>query len=264
MRQSFETSTLVYAFVSENSFNNNSGGFSLIFPNRFFVSALFRIFAAMKRKERYEAVLDYYRERMPHVSTELEFGSVFQLLVATMLSAQCTDKRINQVTPALFNRFPDAKSMAQAEMEEVLEYVKSVSYPNSKSQHLVDMSRMLVEQFGGEVPQEMSDLVKLPGVGRKTANVIQAVGFGRSAIAVDTHVYRVSHRLGLVPPKANTPAKVEEELKKNIAEEDRADAHHWLLLHGRYICQSRQPQCDKCPFDAFCPKQLKGSKVNKE
>ena len=150
-------------------------------------------------------MLNHYRERMPHVSTELEFGSVFQLLVATVLSAQCTDKRINQVTPELFRRFPDAQAMAKADVEEVLEYVKSVSYPNTKSQHLVDMARMMVEQFGGEVPQEMKDLMKLPGVGRKTANVIQAVGFGRSAIAVDTHVYRVSHRLGLVSPKANTP-----------------------------------------------------------
>lgn len=218
----------------------------------------------MNRKERYESVLNHYRERMPHVSTELEFGSVFQLLVATVLSAQCTDKRINQVTPELFRRFPDAQAMAKADVEEVLEYVKSVSYPNTKSQHLVDMARMMVEQFGGEVPQDMKDLMKLPGVGRKTANVIQAVGFGRSAIAVDTHVYRVSHRLGLVSPKANTPAKVEEELKKYIPEEDRADAHHWLLLHGRYICQSRMPRCGECPFDGFCPKRLKGSKVNKE
>lgn len=217
----------------------------------------------MKRRERYEAVLAYYRERMPHVSTELEFGSVFQLLVATVLSAQCTDKRINQVTPELFRHYPDAPSMAQAEVEDVLEYIKSVSYPNSKAKHLVEMSRMIVEQFDGEVPQEMKELTKLPGVGRKTANVIQAVGFGRSAIAVDTHVFRVSHRLGLVSAKATTPAKVEEELKQNIPEEDRADAHHWLLLHGRYICQSRQPLCGKCPFDEFCPKQLDGSKVGR-
>ena len=213
----------------------------------------------MKRKERYTYVLDYYRQRMPHVSTELEFGSVFQLLVATLLSAQCTDKRINSVTPELFRHYPDARSMAQAEPEDILEYVKSVSYPNSK--HLVEMSRMLVSDFQGEVPQEMSDLVKLPGVGRKTANVIQAVGFGRSAIAVDTHVYRVSHRLGLVPATANTPAKVEMMLRKNIPEEDRADAHHWLLLHGRYICQSRQPHCEQCPFDSFCPKILEHSKL---
>lgn len=207
----------------------------------------------MTRAERYKRLLDYYSEKMPHVSTELEFGSVFQLLVATVLSAQCTDKRINQVTPDLFRHYPDAVSMAKAEPEDVLELIKRVSYPNSKAQHLVDMSRMLVSDFGGEVPCEMSQLVRLPGVGRKTANVVQAVGFGRSAIAVDTHVFRVSHRLGLVPQTANTPLKVELTLKKNIPAEMQADAHHWILLHGRYICQSRKPKCDECPFVAFCP-----------
>ncbi len=217
---------------------------------------------SMRRKERYERVLSYFREHMPKVTTELEFGSVFQLLVATVLSAQCTDKRINQVTPELFRRFPDARSMAAAEVDEVLAYVKSVSYPNSKARHLVEMSRMIAADFGGEVPTEMSDLLKLPGVGRKTANVIQAVAYGQSAIAVDTHVYRVSHRMGLVPSSANTPAKVETELKRNIPADDRADAHHWLLLHGRYVCQSRQPKCDNCQFADICPKLLDGSKVN--
>ena len=215
----------------------------------------------MRRKERYDYVLNYFRERMPKVTTELEFGSVFQLLVATVLSAQCTDKRINQVTPDLFRRYPDARSMAQAEVDEVLEYVKSVSYPNSKARHLVELARMIVADFGGEVPTEMADLVKLPGVGRKTANVIQAVAYGRSAIAVDTHVYRVSHRMGLVARSANTPAKVEVELKRFIPEADRADAHHWLLLHGRYVCQSRQPKCDGCQFADICPKIFEGSKV---
>lgn len=211
----------------------------------------------MTRAERYKRLLDYYSEKMPHVSTELEFGSVFQLLVATVLSAQCTDKRINQVTPDLFKHYPDAESMAKAEPEDVLELIKSVSYPNSKAQHLVDLSRMLVSDFDGAVPSEMSQLVKLPGVGRKTANVVQAVGFGRSAIAVDTHVFRVSHRLGLVPPTANTPLKVELTLKKNIPAEMQADAHHWILLHGRYICQSRKPKCDNCPFVSFCPSRVK-------
>lgn len=211
----------------------------------------------MTRAERYKRLLDYYSEKMPHVSTELEFGSVFQLLVATVLSAQCTDKRINLVTPDLFKRYPDAESMAKAEPEDVLELIKSVSYPNSKAQHLVDLSRMLVSDFGGVVPSEMSQLVKLPGVGRKTANVVQAVGFGRSAIAVDTHVFRVSHRLGLVSPTANTPLKVELTLKKNIPAEMQADAHHWILLHGRYICQSRKPKCDNCPFVSFCPSRVK-------
>lgn len=211
----------------------------------------------MTRAERYKRLLDYYSEKMPHVSTELEFGSVFQLLVATVLSAQCTDKRINLVTPDLFKSYPDAESMAKAEPEDVLELIKSVSYPNSKAQHLVDLSRMLVSDFDGAVPSEMSQLVKLPGVGRKTANVVQAVGFGRSAIAVDTHVFRVSNRLGLVPPTANTPLKVELTLKKNIPAEMQADAHHWILLHGRYICQSRKPKCDNCPFVSFCPSRVK-------
>jgi endonuclease-3 len=215
----------------------------------------------MLRKQRYETILAYFSEKMPKVTTELEFGSVFQLLVATVLSAQCTDKRINQVTPELFRRFPDARSMAKGDFEDILQLIRSVSYPNSKARNLLEMSRMLVNDFGGEVPDTMEDLQKLPGVGRKTANVIQAVAFGRSAIAVDTHVFRVSHRLGLVSSKANTPAKVEEELKKNIPEDKRADAHHWLLLHGRYICQSRQPKCEECPFDSFCPKRLDNSKI---
>ena len=215
----------------------------------------------MLRKQRYETILAYFSEKMPKVTTELEFGSVFQLLVATVLSAQCTDKRINQVTPELFRHFPDPKSMSKAEVEDILTLISSVSYPNSKAKHLSEMSKMLVSDFGGEVPDTMEDLQRLPGVGRKTANVIQAVAYGRSAIAVDTHVFRVSHRLGLVSSKANTPAKVEEELKKNIPEDMRADAHHWLLLHGRYICQSRQPKCVECPFGDFCPKQLVNSKL---
>lgn len=209
----------------------------------------------MTKRERYAYILDYFREQMPVVTTELEFGSAFQLLCATLLSAQCTDKRINQVTPALFAQFPDAKSMAKAEPEDVFEYIRSVSYPNSKAKHLVEMARMVVSDFGGEVPSDMDDLVKLPGVGRKTANVMQAVWFGRAAMAVDTHVFRVSHRLGLVPASANTPLKVEQELMKNIPADDVPDAHHWLLLHGRYICTSRKPHCEKCPFDGICPKK---------
>lgn len=210
----------------------------------------------MTKKERYQYILDYFREQQPVVTTELEFASAFQLLCATLLSAQCTDKRINQVTPALFARYPDARAMSQAEPEEVLEYVSSVSYPNSKAKHLVEMSRMLVNDFGGEVPSDMDELVRLPGVGRKTANVMQAVWFGRAAMAVDTHVFRVSHRLGLVPQRANTPLKVEQELMRNIPAEDVPNAHHWLLLHGRYICTSRKPHCEKCPFDGVCPKKI--------
>ena len=198
---------------------------------------------------------------MPEVTTELEFGNVFQLLVAVVLSAQCTDKRINQVTPELFKRFPDARSMAGVEPDEVLDYIKSVSYPNSKARHLVEMSRMLVSDFDGEVPQSLDDLVKLPGVGRKTANVIQAVAYGKSTMAVDTHVFRVSHRLGLVSKKADTPYKVEMELIRNIPEDIIPKAHHWLLLHGRYVCTSRTPHCGKCDFNAICPKNMEGSKL---
>jgi endonuclease-3 len=210
----------------------------------------------MTRKERYEYILKYFREQMPEVQTELEFGSVFQLLVAVILSAQCTDKRINQVTPELFCHYPNAKTMATAEPEDLLEYISSVSYPNSKAEHLVKMARMLVEKHGGEVPSDMSLLLDLPGVGRKTANVIQSVAFGKSTMAVDTHVFRVSHRLGLVTKKDDTPYKVEQALVKNIPEEDIPRAHHWLLLHGRYICTSRRPHCEKCDLKDVCPSVL--------
>ncbi len=210
----------------------------------------------MNKKERYEYILRHFQKEMPQVTTELDFGSVFQLLVATMLSAQCTDKRVNMVTPELFRHYPDAKTMAQAEADDVLQYISSVSYPNAKAKHLVEMARMVMSDFAGEVPQTMDDLQKLPGVGRKTANVIQAVAYGKGAMPVDTHVFRVSHRMGLVSQKANTPLKVEMELRKNIAEDVLADAHHWLLLHGRYVCQSRKPKCDKCPFTTFCPKKI--------
>ena len=215
----------------------------------------------MKRQERYKYVLNYFQEHTPKVSTELEFASIFQLLVAVVLSAQCTDKRVNQVTPGLFSLFPDAKAMAVADEAEVYECVKSVSYPNAKARHLVQLARMVMEKYDGEVPQAFDELIKLPGVGRKTANVMQAVAFGGAAMPVDTHVYRVSHRLGLVPPSANTPLKVERILVKNIPQNLLADAHHWLLLHGRYVCMSRSPHCDECAFNAFCPKDLANSKL---
>ncbi|MBQ8656019.1 MAG: endonuclease III [Prevotella sp.] len=206
----------------------------------------------MRRRERYDYVLRYFREQMPEVQTELEFGSVFQLLVAVVLSAQCTDKRINQVTPDLFRRFPDAKSMAEVEPEDVLEYISSVSYPNAKAAHLVSMARQLVERHGGEVPTDMNELLDLPGVGRKTANVVQSVAFGKATMAVDTHVFRVSHRLGLVSKTDDTPYKVEQTLVKNIPEEDIPRAHHWLLLHGRYVCTARRPHCEKCELANAC------------
>lgn len=215
----------------------------------------------MLRKDRYQYVLDYFRQEMPRVTTELEFGSAFQLLVATLLSAQCTDKRINMVTPALFARYPDARSMAAATVDEVYELIRSVSYPNAKAKHLVEMSYQLVERFNGEVPESAADLTSLAGVGRKTANVIRAVWFGKATMAVDTHVYRVSHRMGLVPVTADSPRKVEDYLMANIPEADIPNAHHWLLLHGRYICKSAKPLCEQCFFNEHCPKRLKNSKL---
>ena len=210
----------------------------------------------MKREERYRLVLEHFRHEMPEVTTELEFQSEFQLLVAVVLSAQCTDKRVNMVTPELFRRFPDAAAMGAAEPGEVYEYVKSVSYPNSKAQHLVQLSRIITEQHGGEVPNDMDELLKLPGVGRKTANVMQAVAFGRAAMAVDTHVFRVSHRLGLVTKSANTPLKVEQQLVRHIPDADIPLAHHWLLLHGRYVCTARAPHCSRCALEPYCAKQM--------
>ena len=215
----------------------------------------------MLRKERYEYVLAYFRQQMPQVTTELEFGSAFQLLVATLLSAQCTDKRINMVTPALFARYPNARSMAAATVDEVYELIRSVSYPNAKAKHLVEMSCQLVERFNGEVPESAADLTSLAGVGRKTANVIRAVWFGKATMAVDTHVYRVSHRMVLVPATADSPRKVEDYLMANIPEADIPNAHHWLLLHGRYICKSAKPLCEQCFFNEHCPKRLKNSKL---
>ena len=215
----------------------------------------------MTKKELYTCVLSYFRELHPEVTTELEFGSVFQLLVAVVLSAQCTDKRVNQVTPELFAHYPDARAMAEADEAEIYEYVKSVSYPNAKARHLVELSHMLVEEYEGEVPNDFDALLRLPGVGRKTANVMQAVAFGQSAMPVDTHVYRVSHRLGLVPSTADTPLKVEKMLVKHIPAEDLARAHHWLLLHGRYVCTSRKPHCDKCELSDICPKKIENSKL---
>jgi endonuclease-3 len=210
----------------------------------------------MRKEERYKAVLDYFRKEAGDVTTELNFGSVFQLLVAVILSAQCTDKRINQVTPDLFSRFPDARAMAEAGEEEIFEYIKSVSYPNAKAHHLAAMAKQLVEEYDGEVPQDMNRLLDLPGVGRKTANVIQAVAFGKATMAVDTHVFRVSHRLGLVSKADNTPYKVELQLMKNMPEEDIPNAHHWLLLHGRYVCTARKPHCERCGLEAVCAKNI--------
>lgn len=206
----------------------------------------------MRRHQLYEYITEYFSRTMPHVESELNYETPFQLLVAVILSAQCTDKRVNMVTPALFADYPTAEVMAEATPEVIYEYVKSVSYPNNKAQHLVGMAQMLMEQFGGEVPSTLEELVRLPGVGRKTANVIQAVIFRKAAMAVDTHIFRVSHRLGLVPASATTPYAVEKELTRHFAGEIIPDAHHWLLLHGRYVCTARSPKCEKCDLATVC------------
>ena len=210
----------------------------------------------MKLQERYDNIINWFRREMPTADTELEFGSVFQLLVAVVLSAQCTDKRVNMVTRELFKAFPDAYALGNADINEVYEYIRSVSYPNAKAKHIVEMARKIVSDYDGEVPADMDKLLTLPGVGRKTANVIQAVAFGKSTMAVDTHVFRVSHRIGLVTKSATTPLKVEQQLIKHICSEDIPRAHHWLLLHGRYVCTARSPHCDKCGISQWCAKRI--------
>lgn len=206
----------------------------------------------MKKKELYERVLAYFRTAMPEVKTELAYADPFQLVVAVVLSAQCTDRRVNLVTPALFADYPTAEAMALATPEVISEYIKSVSYPNAKARHLVALAQMLVRDFGGQVPETRDELVRLPGVGRKTANVVVSVAFGQKAIAVDTHVFRVAHRLGLVPPSCTTPLATEQHLLRHIPEAYLNDAHHWLLLHGRYVCQARRPQCEACGLKEVC------------
>ena len=197
----------------------------------------------MKKSERYQIILDYLERVSPQTDTELFYHTPFELLVAVVLSAQCTDKRVNMVVQELFKDFPTPEKMARSDEETILSYIRSVSYPNSKAKYLIGLSRMLVEQFSGQVPSTIEELTQLPGVGRKTANVIQAIAFGKPALAVDTHVYRVSHRLNLVPETANTPYKVEMELMKHIPEARLSQAHFWLLYHGRYTCTSQRPKC---------------------
>lgn len=194
----------------------------------------------------------YFQEAMPEANTELHYQNPFQLLCAVMLSAQCTDKRVNMVTPALFEAYPTPQAMSAATKEDVLHYVKSVSYPNSKAEHLVQMAQLLIEKHKGEVPADFDALVALPGVGRKTANVMLSVAWGEARMAVDTHVFRVSHRIGLVSDKCTTPYAVEMELVKNIPDELIPHAHHWLILHGRYVCKSQKPKCEECGIKAFC------------
>ena len=206
----------------------------------------------MRTKERYERALAWFEANMPIAESELHFENEYQLLVAVMLSAQCTDKRVNMVTPQLFYDYPTAEAMSAATPEVIFEYIRSISYPNNKAKHLVGMARMLVSQFDGEVPNNTDDLKKLPGVGRKTANVVVSVAFNQPAMAVDTHVFRVSHRIGLVGKTCTTPLSVEKQLTRHLPEEIIPLAHHWLILHGRYVCQSRTPHCEKCGLTAIC------------
>ena len=208
----------------------------------------------MTRKERFAAVVGWFEANRPVAETELHYENTFQLLVAVILSAQCTDRRVNVVTPPLFERFPTPKDLASATFDEVFPYVKSVSYPNSKATHLIAMAQKLLADFGGEVPSDIDALMSLPGVGRKTANVIASVVYDQPVIAVDTHVFRVSHRLGLSDGK--TPLEVERDLERHIPAERRAIAHHWLILHGRYICTARSPKCSDCGLAEWCRERL--------
>lgn len=206
----------------------------------------------MTLKQRYAGVIEYFEEHMPHPETELYYRNPYELLVAVILSAQCTDKRVNMVTPALFERYPDARILSRAEPEEVFEHIRSISYPNNKAKHLVGMAQMLVSDFNNEVPDTIEKLVKMPGVGRKTANVIASVIHNQPAMAVDTHVFRVSHRLGLVSLRAKNPLLVEKELVTHLSVDIIPKAHHWLILHGRYTCMARNPQCQVCGITQFC------------
>ena len=205
----------------------------------------------MTKKERFEKILDYFSTHNPDAETELSYESPYQLLVSVILSAQCTDKRVNIVTPDFFKSFPTAEALAVASSDEVFQYIKSISYPNNKAKHLVGMAKMLVNDFKGIVPSEVEELQKLPGVGRKTANVIASVVYDKPALAVDTHVFRVSARLGLTI-NAKTPLATEMQLLKYIPENKVAVAHHWLILHGRYVCVARNPKCDICGLKQWC------------
>lgn len=205
----------------------------------------------MTLKQRYEGVISTFQEIMPEPKTELHYDTPFHLLLAVILSAQCTDKRINMVTPVLFERYPDPAALAASTEEEVFEYIKSVTFPNNKSRHLIKAARVLTEEFGGEMPTDIDNLMKLPGVGRKTANVMLSVVWNKAAMAVDTHVFRVSNRIGLTD-NSKTPLETEKTLVKHIPEELIARAHHWLILHGRYVCKARKPECLECRIQPYC------------
>jgi endonuclease-3 len=205
----------------------------------------------MTKKERYQFLIDYFQEHAPNAETELIYDNPFQLLVAVILSAQCTDKRINATTPAIFAKYPDPETMSAATPEEMFKLIRSISYPNNKSKHLVGMAKMLMEEFNAEVPMTVDELVKLPGVGRKTANVITSVIDEQPNMAVDTHVFRVSARIGLTTA-AKTPVAAEKQLIKHMPKEYVYKAHHWLILHGRYICTARKPKCEQCALSIVC------------
>ena len=202
-------------------------------------------------KSLYQAVTDYFTKAMPDAKTELKYDNPFQLLVAVRLSAQCTDKRVNMVTPALFERFPDAEALAAAEFDEVIKYTKSISYPNSKTRDIIAAAKMVVEQFGGEIPKTVEQLETLPGVGRKTANVVASVLYGAEVMPVDTHVFRVAARIGLTK-NAKTPIQAEDQLEKGFPPSVLGRAHHWLILHGRYVCTARNPKCGECGISSLC------------
>ncbi|MBO4466492.1 MAG: endonuclease III [Bacteroidales bacterium] len=204
----------------------------------------------MTRKERYNSIVEWFTVNQPVAQSELHYKNPFQLLVAVILSAQCTDKRVNIVTPPLFERYPTPEALAAATFDELYPYVRSISYPNAKTQHLLDMAARLVADFGSEVPSDIDALMSLPGVGRKTANVIASIVYDKPVIAVDTHVFRVAHRLGLSDGK--TPLDVERDLERHIPVDKRAIAHHWLILHGRYTCTARKPKCSSCPLTQWC------------
>ena len=204
----------------------------------------------MTKKDRFSGIIGWFSENMPVAGTELHYETPFQLLVAVILSAQCTDRRVNMTTPEIFRHYPDPQTLAAASFEELFPYVQSISYPNSKTRHLIAMAQKLIDDFGGEVPSGIDELMSLPGVGRKTANVIASIVYDKPVIAVDTHVFRVSHRLGL--SGGRTPEAVEKDLEAGIPEDKRAVAHHWLILQGRYICTARNPKCGECGLVQWC------------
>lgn len=206
----------------------------------------------MQKKERYQALIEHFTLNSPEPETELRYSNPYELLVAVILSAQCTDKRINMVTPALFEAFPTPEHLAASHFDELFPYIRSVSYPNNKTKHLLGMAKMLVEEFNSQVPSEVKTLQQLPGVGRKTANVIASVIYNQPTMAVDTHVFRVSKRIGLVTQNAKTPLEVEKQLMKHIPKTLVPKAHHWLILHGRYVCLARKPKCEECPLTHLC------------